>query len=81
MPRLSHSPSARKGCWYAPGAALGAVAVFGGPIFDLVGDIERYPDFLPWCRNAHVVSNGNGEVVAELTIMKGASASASRHAM
>jgi ribosome-associated toxin RatA of RatAB toxin-antitoxin module len=40
-------------------------------VFDLVGDIERYPDFLPWCSHAHIVSNGGGEVVAELTIMKG----------
>ncbi len=40
-------------------------------VFDVVGDIERYPDFLPWCRDAKVVSNDDGEVVAELTIMKG----------
>jgi len=40
-------------------------------VFDLVGDIERYPDFLPWCSRAQIVSNGGGEVVAELTIMKG----------
>jgi ribosome-associated toxin RatA of RatAB toxin-antitoxin module len=40
-------------------------------VFDLVGDIERYPDFLPWCSAAQIVSNGDREVVAELTIMKG----------
>ncbi len=40
-------------------------------VFDLVGDIERYPDFLPWCSDAQVVSSSAGEVVAELTIMKG----------
>lgn len=40
-------------------------------VFDLVGDIEHYPDFLPWCRAAQIVSNGESEVIAELTIMKG----------
>ena len=40
-------------------------------VFDLVGDIERYPDFLPWCSDALIVSNDDQGVVAELTIMKG----------
>ena len=40
-------------------------------VFDLVGDIERYPDFLPWCSAAQIVSKDDREVVAELTIMKG----------
>ena len=40
-------------------------------VFDLVGDIEHYPDFLPWCSDAQIVSNDDREVVAELTIMKG----------
>jgi len=40
-------------------------------IFDLVGDIERYPEFLPWCSDAQIVDSKPREVVAELTIMKG----------
>jgi ribosome-associated toxin RatA of RatAB toxin-antitoxin module len=40
-------------------------------IFDLVGDIERYPEFLPWCSDAQIVGSEPREVVAELTIMKG----------
>jgi len=40
-------------------------------IFDLVGDIERYPDFLPWCSAALIVGSAPREVVAQLTIMKG----------
>jgi ribosome-associated toxin RatA of RatAB toxin-antitoxin module len=40
-------------------------------VFDVVGDIERYPDFLPWCSAAQIVSNVEREVVAELTIKKG----------
>ncbi|MCX7065675.1 MAG: type II toxin-antitoxin system RatA family toxin [Proteobacteria bacterium] len=42
-----------------------------GQIFDLVGDIERYPEFLPWCSAAQIVGSKPSEVVAELTIMKG----------
>ena len=38
-------------------------------VFDLVGDIERYPEFLPWCSDAQIVSNGDREVVAQLTII------------
>ncbi len=31
-------------------------------MFNLVNDVESYPDFLPWCRDAHV------EVVDEQTV-------------
>ena len=31
-------------------------------VFDLVGDIERYPDFLPWCSAAQVVSAAKARV-------------------
>jgi len=40
-------------------------------VFQLVSDIERYPEFLPWCSAAQIISNQAKEVVAELTIMKG----------
>jgi len=40
-------------------------------IFDLVRDIERYPEFLPWCSEAKIVTDEQREVVAELTIQKG----------
>lgn len=40
-------------------------------VFDLVRDIERYPEFLPWCSAAQIVSDQAEEVIAELTIMKG----------
>ncbi|HEY8613685.1 MAG TPA: type II toxin-antitoxin system RatA family toxin [Roseomonas sp.] len=37
-------------------------------MFDLVADVRRYPEFLPWCVGAHVVSRTEGELIADLTI-------------
>ncbi len=41
-------------------------------MYGLVADIERYPDFLPWCEAARIVSRSDDEVVANLTIGLGA---------
>jgi ribosome-associated toxin RatA of RatAB toxin-antitoxin module len=40
-------------------------------MYQLVNDIERYPEFLPWCTAARVESRKDGEVVATLTIKRG----------
>ncbi len=37
-------------------------------IFDLVADIGKYPEFLPWCLGARVRAQSEREVVADLTI-------------
>ncbi len=37
-------------------------------LFDLVADIERYPDFLPWCRAARIIERGEDELLGELVI-------------
>ena len=37
-------------------------------LFDLVADVRRYPEFLPWCVGARIVSKTEQEVVADLTI-------------
>ncbi len=37
-------------------------------LFDLVADVERYPDFLPWCVGARIASRTAGELHADLTI-------------
>lgn len=37
-------------------------------MFDLVADVGRYPEFLPWCVSARVRSRTEAEVVADLTI-------------
>ena len=40
-------------------------------LFDLVADIESYPEFLPACRAAEILEEGEGYVVARLTILYG----------
>lgn len=37
-------------------------------LFDLVADVGKYPQFLPWCVAARVRSRTEGELVADLTI-------------
>ena len=39
-------------------------------MFSLVGDIERYPEFLPWCAAARVHSESEAVVVAELEVSR-----------
>ena len=40
-------------------------------MFDLVNDVKRYPEFLPWCIDAHIQSESDTSLVAGLTIKKG----------
>lgn len=37
-------------------------------LFNLVIDIESYPEFLPWCQAARVVSKDDNQIIAELII-------------
>ena len=37
-------------------------------LFDLVYDVEKYPQFLPWCVAARVLSRSERELVADMTI-------------
>ncbi|PPQ37312.1 type II toxin-antitoxin system RatA family toxin [Rhodopila globiformis] len=37
-------------------------------LFDLVADVGKYPQFLPWCVGARVRSQTETELVADLTI-------------
>ena len=37
-------------------------------LFDLVLDVEKYPDFLPWCLDASITSRGEGNFEADLAI-------------
>jgi ribosome-associated toxin RatA of RatAB toxin-antitoxin module len=41
-------------------------------LFILVDDIEAYPEFLPWCRSARVLTRTEDEVKACLELEKGA---------
>jgi len=40
-------------------------------MYGLINDIEHYPDFVPWCTAARVVSRTAAEVVATLNIKRG----------
>jgi coenzyme Q-binding protein COQ10 len=37
-------------------------------LFDLVADVRRYPEFLPWCVAARVLTRSETEIAADLTI-------------
>ena len=37
-------------------------------MYGLVADIERYPEFLPWCRAARITKREEGVVYADLVI-------------
>lgn len=37
-------------------------------MFDLVADIEQYPDFLPWCAAARITKRNEDMLVADLVI-------------
>lgn len=40
-------------------------------MFDLVNDIEAYPQFLPWCADSRIIKQKEDVVEAELMIAKG----------
>lgn len=40
-------------------------------MFDLINDVERYPEFLPWCSKTEIVSQTDDELVATLYLSKG----------
>ncbi|MGX6960540.1 MAG: type II toxin-antitoxin system RatA family toxin [Rickettsia endosymbiont of Pentastiridius leporinus] len=45
-------------------------------LFNLVWDIEAYPQFLPWCAAARIISKDENQIIAELVIqLKGFSES------
>lgn len=41
-------------------------------LFVLVNDVEAYPEFLPWCHSARVVSRSGDQLEASLELQKGA---------
>ena len=40
-------------------------------MFELVNDVERYPEFLPWCSGARVLAQSGNAQDAMLTIVSG----------
>lgn len=41
-------------------------------MYELVADVERYPEFLPWCSAAEVLRREGEEVTARLALRRGA---------
>jgi ribosome-associated toxin RatA of RatAB toxin-antitoxin module len=41
-------------------------------VFALINDIESYPQFLPWCTHARVLSRTEREIVATIGVRQGA---------
>lgn len=39
-----------------------------GAFFDLVMDIERYPEFLPWCEAASILERAESQLTASMTL-------------
>ena len=37
-------------------------------MYSLVADVERYPEFLPWCKGSRIKKEDGHEVIAELTV-------------
>lgn len=40
-------------------------------LFDLVNDVARYPEFLPWCAASEVLEQSEVHMLAALTVAKG----------
>lgn len=37
-------------------------------LYDLVADIEKYPEFLPWCAAVRILSQSETEMLADLSV-------------
>jgi ribosome-associated toxin RatA of RatAB toxin-antitoxin module len=40
-------------------------------VYGLVADVERYPDFLPWCTSARILSRAGDEMTVTLGLSSG----------
>jgi ribosome-associated toxin RatA of RatAB toxin-antitoxin module len=39
-------------------------------MYDLVTDVERYPEFLPWCRSSRLLSRDDNELCGEIEVSR-----------
>lgn len=47
------------------------VALPPSRLFALINDIESYPEFLPWCTHARVLSRSEREIIATVGVRRG----------
>ncbi len=40
-------------------------------IYDLVNDVERYPEFIPWCKDTEILATSEETTRARMTFAKG----------
>ena len=40
-------------------------------MFDLINDVQRYPEFIPWCQQTEILQNDPGQLKATLSLSKG----------
>lgn len=39
-------------------------------MYDIVNDVDRYPEFLPWCRSARLLSRTEDQLCGEIEVSK-----------
>lgn len=40
-------------------------------MYDLVNNVEAYPEFLPWCKDTSIISQGEDYMTASISLTKG----------
>ena len=40
-------------------------------VYDLVIDVERYPEFVPWCSKCRIIETNESDIIAELEVKFG----------
>lgn len=40
-------------------------------LYNLVADVQAYPTFLPWCQSIKIIEQGEGYIIADLTVGHG----------
>lgn len=49
----------------------GLVKFSAQQMFDIVNNVEAYPEYLPWCKSSRIISQNDDIIEAELVIAKG----------
>jgi coenzyme Q-binding protein COQ10 len=63
-----HSIDLQGGCRMPRHEEQATLAYGADELFAVVADIKEYPSFIPWCTGAHIRSEGQQEILADLVI-------------